>query len=346
MNRIKAQSIKAEVASNLVEELQHYFVKQLNEIDTTQQDKQSFAAVEWFRDEGVHGGGVRYVATNQQLFNRASVNVSQVQYDNDVNKSLASATALSTIIHPENPHAPSVHMHISWTEMKDGKGYWRMMADLNPAIENQQATALFSETLKNLADKQYTLAQAQGDRYFYIPALGRHRGVSHFYLEQYNSSDEQADINLAKALGRSVINCYVELFKQAITSNPNPSVDDYDKQKAYHTLYLFQVLTLDRGTTSGLLVHDQNDQGIMGSLPAQIDKTLLASWQEKLNSPQDLLLVAILKALPNELPCLIDENVKLALASAVRQHYNKYPQALAMQARGNSIPATVNNHKL
>ncbi|MCK5121523.1 MAG: coproporphyrinogen III oxidase [Methylococcales bacterium] len=344
MNRTKAQSIKAETASHLVEELQHYFVKQLNEIDTAQQDKQSFTAIEWFRDEGTHGGGVRYVATNQQLFNRASVNVSQVQYDDDANKSLASATALSTIIHPENPHAPSVHMHISWTEMKTGQGYWRMMADLNPAIENQQATALFSETLKNVADKQYPLAKAQGDRYFYIPALERHRGVSHFYLEQYNSGDELADINLAKTLGRSVIDCYVELFKQAIVNNPNPSVDDYDKQKAYHTLYLFQVLTLDRGTTSGLLVHDQNDQGIMGSLPAQIDKTLLASWQKKLSSPQDLLLVAILKALPNESPCLIDENVKLALASAVRQHYKKYPQALAMQARGNSIPATVENH--
>lgn len=345
MKRIKAQSIKAETASHLVEELQHYFVKQLNEMDATQQNKQSFTAVEWFRDEGRHGGGVRYVANNPQQFNRASVNVSQVQYDDDLSKNLASATALSTIIHPQNPYAPSVHMHISWTEMKDGRGYWRMMADLNPAIENQQATTLFSEALKIVAEKQYPLAKGQGDRYFFIPALDRHRGVSHFYLEEYNSGDEQADIKLAKTLGLSVIDCYVGLFKQAIANNPSPTADDYDRQKTYHTLYLFQVLTLDRGTTSGLLVHDQNDLGIMGSLPAQIDKNLLARWQENLSAPQDQLLETIIKCLPDTTPCLIDDAVKLALANAVRQHYKKYPQALVMQAQGHSIPTTVDNHK-
>ena len=45
-----------------------------------------------------------------------------------------SATALSVILHPQNPHAPSMHFHISWTEMKSGEGSWRMIADLNPAI--------------------------------------------------------------------------------------------------------------------------------------------------------------------------------------------------------------------
>ena len=33
-----------------------------------------------------------------------------------------------------NPYAPSIHMHISWTELKSGKGTWRIMADLNPSI--------------------------------------------------------------------------------------------------------------------------------------------------------------------------------------------------------------------
>ena len=52
-----------------------------------------------------------------------------------------------------------------------------------------------------------------------------------------------------------------------------PVLDEATAQQlAYHTLYFFQVLTLDRGTTSGLLVHDQNDLGIMGSLPAWVDR--------------------------------------------------------------------------
>ena len=220
MYRSKAQSIKAAAANSLVEDLQHYFVNKLNLIASDQQwDEKKFVAVEWFRDKGVHGGGVRYVATNEQLFNRASVNVSQIHYD-EAEKALASATALSTIIHPKNPFAPSVHMHISWTEMKNGKGYWRMMADLNPAIENQSATKIFTDCLTKVSGELFSLAATQGDRYFYIPALERHRGVSHFYLEEYNSGDEQADFDLAKKLGKAVIDCYLSIVELALQKKP------------------------------------------------------------------------------------------------------------------------------
>jgi len=345
MKRSIAQSINARAAKSLVEQLQHYFVDKLDKAIGTVKTESSFQPVEWLRDQGLHGGGVRYVAINETFFNRASVNVSQIHYDDDASKNLASATAISTIIHPQNPLAPSVHMHISWTEMKQGKGYWRMMADLNPAIENEQATALFTESLKQVAPQKYKLAAEQGDRYFNIPALQRHRGVSHFYLEEYNSGNAQADFDLAKAFGEAVIDCYVAIFGQANTDNINPTDENYAKQRAYHTLYLFQVLTLDRGTTSGLLVHDQNDVGIMGSLPAMIDKPLLASWVEKLVAPQNKLLEAILNVLPDEQPCIVDEKTKLALAKVVRQHYKSNPHALSMQAQGNSIPPTVDNHR-
>ncbi len=341
MNRTQAQSIKAQTANTLVEELQHYFVEKLNQ----SVGSASFEPVEWLRDQGLHGGGVRYVATNETFFNRASVNVSQIHYDDVASKNLASATAISTIIHPKNPLTPSVHMHISWTEMKNGKGYWRMMADLNPAIENPETTILFTESLKKVAPKQYHLASTQGDRYFYIPVLDRHRGVSHFYLEEYKSENAHADYDLAKAFGKATIDCYVDIFSKANNTRLNPTETDFEKQRAYHTLYLFQVLTLDRGTTSGLLVHDQNDLGIMGSLPASIDKALLSSWVSKLEYPQNQLLSAIVECLSDKTPCLVDEKTKLLLAKAVRKHYKSNPQALSLQAQGNSVPPTVLNHQ-
>lgn len=344
MKRSKAQSIYARAANSLVEDLQQYFVTHQGEVVDTTGGKSSFQAVEWLRDQGAHGGGVRYVATNETFFNRASVNVSQIHYDDNASKILASATALSTIIHPMNPFAPSVHMHISWTEMKNGKGYWRMMADLNPAIEDAEATALFSECLKKVAPKQYALAAEQGDRYFNIPALERHRGVSHFYLEEYFTDNAQVDFDLAKSLGEAVIDCYVDIFSNANKAHPNPTEMDYEKQRAYHTLYLFQVLTLDRGTTSGLLVHDQNDLGIMGSLPAIVEKDLLISWIGKLISPQDELLKGIINALSDEIPCVVAEAEKLVLAQVVREHYKRHPKALSLQAQGNIIPPTVANH--
>ncbi len=344
MFRTKTQSIKALAAYTLVEGLQEYFVMKLEVLVDCKSGQQSFDRVEWFRDQGQHGGGLRYVANNNQVFNRASVNVSQVHYDDDINKDLGSATALSSIIHPLNPHAASIHMHISWTEMKNGKGFWRLMADLNPAIENKLATELFTNKLKQVMANDYDLGCSQGDKYFFIPALDRHRGKTHFYLEGYHSGNDQADFNLAKKLGESVIDIYLVIFEQAIQEHPEYSEEDISQQLAYHTLYLFQVLTLDRGTTSGLLVHDQNDTGIMGSLPANIDKNLLASWVTKLESPQDKLLSELLNVLPDESACHISNSVKVSLAATVREHYKLYPKALSMQAHGNIIPTTVHNH--
>ena len=109
---IQAKSPEAKKAQTLVNDLQTYFVSKLNDISYELGNHKKFEMVEWERDKGIHGGGVRYEAKDETIFNRASVNVSQVHYDEDETKKLSSATAISTIIHPANPHAPSMHMHI------------------------------------------------------------------------------------------------------------------------------------------------------------------------------------------------------------------------------------------
>lgn len=169
MERIRAKSPRATQAYSLVCDLQQRFVEKLNLISKKYGSDKPYAPTEWFRDEGRHGGGVRFMATDESIFNRASVNTSQVQYDDDDSKQLASASAISTIIHPKNPLAPSVHIHISWTELKSGSGYWRVMADLNPAVENSADKKQFANQLKQAAPQQYVEAAAQGDRYFSFP---------------------------------------------------------------------------------------------------------------------------------------------------------------------------------
>ena len=344
--RIPAKSSQAHEAHLLVIGLQAYFVTKLNALALELGEGKSCEEVAWERDNGKHGGGVRYEARDEAIFNRGSVNISQVHYDDDPEKKLGSATAISTIIHPSNPHAPSMHMHISWTEMKDGSGYWRIMADLNPSIlsESPFDKKAFSDMLESVTGKHYEEGAKQGDRYFNIPVLERHRGVSHYYLEGYNSGNFEKDKKFAKEVGEAVIDRYITNISKKIAGFTTTTDADKQEQLDYHTLYLFQVLTLDRGTTSGLLVHDQNDVGIMGSIPSHVNRELLKTWIEKMPKPQDELVKALLKALPKKMPTPVDEKTKKALAQAVRKHYIKYPQALHMQASGNIVPPTVDNH--
>ncbi len=338
METVPAKSPKAKSAHDLALSLQNHFEKRLRQ----PADRGAFRPSTWYRDGGRHGGGARLTYGGGGDFNRASLNVSQVQYDDDPEKRLGSATALSCIVHPAHPRSPSLHIHVSWTEMKNGEGYWRMMADLNPSIPLERDRLQFVEALKHVSGSLFPEAASQGDRYFEIPALKRHRGVAHFYLEQYYTSDAKADLALAGRFGRAMIDAYAEILAGG-RKFPVPTEAEMASQLAYHTVYLFQVLTLDRGTTSGLLVHDQNDVGTLGSLPARVNRTLLQSWKALVPKPQDELVDALVAVVPAD--GRVEDEQKIAFCSALRTFYKAHPKALDLQAQGNVLPPTVQNHR-
>ena len=336
-----ASSPRSQRALGLVEELQTFFTEELSKTHP----EIFFEKVSWYRDEGHHGGGQRLGCDHPDFFNRSSVNVSQVHYDDDPNKKLSSATALSSIIHPRSPFMPSIHLHISWTEMRDGHGYWRMMADLNPALPCDWKDE-FLGSMKSVSEEHFDAGVAQGDRYFYIPALERHRGVAHFYLETFHSGDFEQDLKFAKDFGRSVISTYAQKFREHFHGSRVLTIEDQQTQLAYHTLYFFQVLTLDRGTTSGLLIHDQNDIGILGSLPSHVHVNLLKSWISNMPAPQDELLKNLIAIFPNDHDvCLVDDEIKVKCSMVLREHYKRHPEGLHFQASGFTSTQTVKNHQ-
>jgi len=332
-------------AARLVRSLQARHVARLEAASAALGHALAFSPVSWQRDGGRHGGGTRLQTLDSPVFSRASVNVSVVHYDDQPDRALSAACALSAIVHPAHPRAPSMHLHVSWTARKDGGAYWRVMADLNPAIPDPAQTRAFRDALAQAAGPLWADGAAQGDRYFAIPALDRTRGVAHFYLEGFDSGDFEADRARAHAVEAAAIDTYGDLVEQAVAANPIVTEDDRAAQLAYHTAYLFQVLTLDRGTTSGLMVHGDNDVGILGSLPAQVDRGLLASWADRVDPRQRALVDGLVAALPSAHPSPVDVPSKKRLADAVRAFYQADPSALDLQARGDVLPPTVANHQ-
>jgi coproporphyrinogen III oxidase len=293
---------------------------------------------QWRRDGGAHGGGDRLSNAGDEQLDRASVNVSTVHYDDEPDRALGSATALSVIVHPRNPRAPSIHHHVSLTELRSGVCTWRIMADLNPSCpepsDRDELLRAWAEASPATIDE----ARAQGDRYFFIPALGRHRGVAHAYLEAV--PDGPGAEALAERVSVAIIDAYGRIASRRMAELPAPG--ERDLQLAYHTLYLFQVLTLDRGTTAGLLAHDQNDLGILGSLPSRVDPDLLASWRARTPDVQRPWLDAIVRILCDG---RVDDAEKRALAEASRAHYRANPHALAAQAVSDRLASAAENHR-
>jgi coproporphyrinogen III oxidase len=342
-------SITAQTVLKKLTTLQEFFRDGLNTLSANWGDKAQLTRSEWLRDQGQHGGGWRWGGFNGGILNRGSLNISSVHYDNLPEKRLASATALSCIVHPLYPGAPSLHTHISWTEMRDGQGGgWRLMADLNPSTPFQEDIDLFNDkiddSLSVLSSEWLTYAKAQGDRYFWIPSLNRHRGASHYYLEQWSSNSPQQDLATAIGFGQAVIKAYLTILERAFESKSQRKIATLQAQIEYHSAYFLQVLTLDRGTSSGLLVHNQNDEGILGSLPQKVDRSLLESWIGQQLKPQDLLLTKLIACLPSQRSCELNRSTRLALAQVIREHYKTHPEALTLQARGDILPPTVANH--
>lgn len=330
MDIILANSLDAIKALYIVGHLQQRFVTKLNDFSTKYGENKAYEEFSWLRDDGLHGGGNRYESRDTTLFNAGSVNVSQIHYEEMEDKKLKSATAISTIIHPKNPHLPSIHIHISYTQMRDEHSYWRIMADLNPSIYNEEDKKRFDTALKKFAKENFMEGKKQGDKYFHIPTLERSRGVSHFYLEEFNSSSRDKDFEFAQSFGNGVIDTYIDIITDAIESRTTVLESQRQEQLDYHTLYLFQVLTLDRGTTAGVLVHSQNDIGIMGSLPSFVNKPLLDSWIAKMQTPQDTLLTKLIDVIDDN--GVIDKETKERFANVLREHYALYPDAIHMQA--------------
>lgn len=345
MERLDPSTPRAVSARRQLDALQRHYATRLEENAACARFPESFVATSWLRDNGRHGGGTRLGSTDGSVYDQASLNVSGVHYEDDPGRPLVSATALSCIVHPRNPLAPSMHMHLSWTELRNHAGYWRVMADLNPSVVDAAHTARFASVLETAAGNTWEEGRAQGDRYFQIPALGRTRGVVHYYLEGLSSGDVDADEAFAVSFGRAVIDAYCDILIDVTKSGRRPTADDRMAQLAYHTLYVLQVLTLDRGTTAGVLVHSDNDAGILGSLPRRVSRALLTEWVALQPNPLDQLLRDILDTLaPVPVPEL-DDATRLRLAETLRRFHRAHPGAMDLQARGNVLPPTVSNHQ-
>ena len=317
---IYAQNAQAKQVLSLLTEVQSYFKTELIKVSDLHSISTEFIPVDWLRDEGLHGGGKRFEALDGGLFNRASINVSQIHYEDQPEKPYDSATALSTIIHPAHPLLPSIHMHFSWTTLKDGSSYWRIMADLNPSHFDKDDKEYFDQTLKVAAKSYYAQGTKLGNDYFAIPALNKRRGVSHFYLEGFNPVEEDGAV-FAKQFVTKVIDTYAHILSSHLINLPQATDAQLQQQLDYHTLYFYQVLTLDKGTTAGLLVHNQNDIGTLGSIPSYINRSLLEEWQGVSPEPINGLVAELINVLPEASPCPITSETKAKLAQAIRTFY-------------------------
>lgn len=251
----------------------------------------------WSRPGG--GGGISRVLQDGAVWEKAGVNVSVVYgvmppeayraakptSDNgDVKLGPVPffAAGISSVLHPHNPFAPTLHFNYRYFETdapKDAPGAPRQWwfgggTDFTPAYIIEEDVKHFHSVQKSACDKFdpsfYPRFKKWCDDYFYIKHRGERRGLGGIFFDDLNDYDQEMLLSFATECANSVIPAYIPIIEK------RKDTPYTERNKAWQQLrrgrYVEFNLVYDRGTTFGLKTGGRIES-ILVSLP------LSARWE-------------------------------------------------------------------
>ncbi|ESW14540.1 hypothetical protein PHAVU_008G289900 [Phaseolus vulgaris] len=243
----------------------------------------------WSRPGG--GGGISRVLQDGAVWEKAGVNVSVVYgvmppdayraakgapTDQKPGPVPFFAAGISSVLHPKNPFAPTLHFNYRYFETdapKDAPGAPRQWwfgggTDLTPAYIFEEDVKHFHSVQKRACDKFeptfYPRFKKWCDDYFYIKHRGERRGLGGIFFDDLNDYDQEMLLSFATECANSVIPAYLPIIEK------RKDLPFTEQQKAWQQLrrgrYVEFNLVYDRGTTFGLKTGGRIES-ILVSLP-------------------------------------------------------------------------------
>ena len=204
------------------------------------------------------------------------------------------AAGISLVIHPRNPHAPTVHANYRYFEVSDPKDPSKIAAwwfgggsDLTPSYLYEEDATHFHGTLKTTCDKHalgalYPPFKKWCDEYFYIPHRKETRGIGGIFFDDLNSADhhllptdkgpssprprsQEEIFDFVKSCGDSFLPSYLPILQK------RAGTPFTEQQRRWQLLrrgrYVEFNLVYDRGTKFGLNTPGARIESILMSLP-------------------------------------------------------------------------------
>ncbi|RHZ72152.1 hypothetical protein Glove_245g2 [Diversispora epigaea] len=275
-----------------IKNLQESIVKEIETIDG-----KKFLIDKWERTQG--GGGISCILQNGNVFEKAGVNISVVHGDlpepalqqmksrqKDIDSSKGPfpfyALGISIVMHPHNPHAPTIHLNYRYFEVDTGssKLWWfGGGSDLTPSYLYEEDAIHFHKTLKDACDKHdptyYPKFKKWCDDYFFLKHRDETRGVGGIFFDDLDDKSEEEIFAFVKQCGLSFLPSYIPLIKRRM--NTKFTENEKSWQQLRRGRYVEFNLIWDRGTKFGLQTPGARIESIFMSLP------LTARWEYKHN---------------------------------------------------------------
>eukprot|EP00232_Nephroselmis_pyriformis_P005292 CAMPEP_0182913644 /NCGR_PEP_ID=MMETSP0034_2-20130328/38147_1 /TAXON_ID=156128 /ORGANISM="Nephroselmis pyriformis, Strain CCMP717" /LENGTH=406 /DNA_ID=CAMNT_0025050371 /DNA_START=15 /DNA_END=1235 /DNA_ORIENTATION=- len=260
----------------------------------TEADGKEFHQDAWTRPGG--GGGISRVLQDGNVWEKAGVNVSVVYgsmppeayraatgstkpIDADAGRVPFFAAGISSVMHPKNPMAPTMHFNYRYFETDEWNGLPKAWwfgggTDLTPSYVIDEDAKHFHGTYKAVCDEHdpeyYAKFKKWADEYFIIGHRGETRGIGGIFFDDQNDRDPDTIFKFSTACAAAVVPSYVPLV---VKHKDDPFTEEQKEwQQMRRGRYVEFNLVYDRGTTFGLKTGGRIESILM-SLP------LTARWQ-------------------------------------------------------------------
>jgi len=256
-------------------ELQELIVERLEQVDG-----KKFLRDDWSRPEG--GGGISCILEEGNVLERGGIAFSHVTGD----KLHASATAhrpelagrrweamaVSLVLHPRNPHAPTTHMNVRmFVATKDGEApvFWFGGGmDLTPYYGYAEDAVHFHQTCRNALNPFGAGLHAKYkkwcDEYFFLPHRNEPRGIGGIFFDDLNEPDFDTSFGILESVGDHFLSAYVPILERRKDTPYGERERDFQLYRRGR--YVEFNLVIDRGTIFGLQTGGRTES-ILLSMP-------------------------------------------------------------------------------
>ena len=161
------------------------------------------------------------------------------------------------MIHPRNPHIPTIHANIRYFECGD-RWWFGGGVDLTPYYTKQSLVIRFHKQLKSLClkwDHPYEKYKTQCDEYFFIKHRKEPRGVGGLFFDHLHTSTDLLKskrqlLDFVIALGREFNVLYQPFIQAGLPQEVTPANREWQLHR--RSRYAEFNLVYDRGTKFGL----------------------------------------------------------------------------------------------
>lgn len=190
------------------------------------------------------------------------------------------ATAISLIVHPRNPYAPTTHANLRFFLIEAETPVWYFGGgfDLTPYYGFEEDAVHWHRTAATAVGEHHAAMKAACDEYFYLPHRQEPRGIGGLFFDDWTAGGFESAFALTRSVGDHFLPAYEPILERRL---PMPWGErERDWQLYRRGRYAEFNLVIDRGTQYGLQ-SGRRVESVLASLPP------LVRWRYNLKPEPD-----------------------------------------------------------